>query len=154
MKESSRDYTSFSTPFGCLKWLHMPMVLTGSPPTFQSLIRKVFVGLTWKKCMSYFDDVIISSSSPKEHLERLKLVLERLHPHQRKINRDNCDFFKIEIRLFRYMASQDGLQADPNEVKAVQMHAIPKSQTEVKSLLSLASYYRRFVPKIAEIARP
>ena len=74
MEESSQDYTAFSTPFGSFKWLRMPMASTGSPPTFQCLVQKVFVGLTWKICVPYLDDIIIFSSTPEEHLERLRLV--------------------------------------------------------------------------------
>ena len=76
MKESSQDYTAFSTPFGSFKWLRMPMGLTGSPPTFQCLVEKFLVGLNWKICVPYLDDIIISSSTPEEHLKRLRLVFE------------------------------------------------------------------------------
>ena len=41
-----------------------------------------------------------------------------------------------------------------SKVEAVQKIPVPRSQTEVKSFLGLASYYRSFVPKFAEIARP
>ena len=51
MEESSQGYTAFSTPFGSFKWLRVPMVSTGSPPTFQCLVEKVRVGLTWKICV-------------------------------------------------------------------------------------------------------
>ena len=92
MEESSQDYTAFSTPFGSFKWLSMPMGLTGSPPTFQCLVEKVLVGLTWKICVAYLDDVIIFSSTPEEHLERLRFVFQRLRAHNLKINPDKCDF--------------------------------------------------------------
>ena len=63
MEESSQDYTAFSRPFGSFKWLRMPMGLTGSPPTFQCLVEKVLVGLTWRICVPYLDDIIIFSST-------------------------------------------------------------------------------------------
>ena len=71
MEEASQDYTAFSTPFGSFKWLRMPMGLTGSPNTFQSLMEKVLVGLTWKFTIPYLDDCIIFSRTIEEHLERL-----------------------------------------------------------------------------------
>ena len=46
IEEESQDFTAFSTPFGSFKWLPMPMGLTGSPNTFQSLMEQVLVGLT------------------------------------------------------------------------------------------------------------
>ena len=92
MEESSQDYTGFSTPFGCFKWLRMPMGLTGSPPTFQCLVEKVLVGLTWKLCVPCLDDIIIFSSTPKEHLERLRLVFDRFRARSLKINPDKWTF--------------------------------------------------------------
>ena len=63
LEEKSQDYTAFSTPLGSFKWLVMPMGLTGSPPTFQCLVEKVLIGLTWKVCMSYNDDINVFSKN-------------------------------------------------------------------------------------------
>ena len=154
MEESSQDYTAFSTPYGSFKWLRMPMELTGSPPTFQCLVEKVLVGLAWKNCVPYLDDNIIFSSTPEEHLERLRLVFERFRAHNLKINPDKCDFFRKKVQFLGHILSKDGLEVDPSKIEAVQNFPVPRSQTEVVSFLGLASYYRRFVPKFAEIARP
>ena len=154
IEESSQDYTAFSTPFGSFKWLRMPMGLTGSPPTSQCLVEKVLVGLTWKICVPYLDDIIIFSSTPEEHLERLRLVFERFLANNLEINPDKGDFFRMKVQFFGHMVSKDGLEVDPSKIEAVQKFPVPQSETEVKSFLGLASYYRRFVPKFAEIARP
>ena len=154
MEESSQDYTAFSTPFGSFKWLRMPMGLTGSPPTFQCLVEKVLVGLTWKICVPYLDDIIIFSSTPEEHLERLQHVFQRFRAHNLKIKPDKCDFFRMKVQFLGHIVSKNGLEVDPSKIEAVQKFPAPRSQTEVKSFLGLASYYRRFVPKFANIARP
>ncbi|KAL1256469.1 hypothetical protein QQF64_012014 [Cirrhinus molitorella] len=44
--------------------------------------------------------------------------------------------------------------ADPSKVEAVRSWPTPRTQTEVRSFLGLASYYRRFIKGFAEIARP
>ena len=124
------------------------------PPTFQCLVEKVLVGLTWKNCVPYLDDIIIFSSTSKEHLERLRLVFERLRAHNLKINPDKCGFFRMKVQFLGHIVSKDGLEVDPSKIEAVQKFPVPRSQAEVKSVLGLASYYRRFVPKFAEIARP
>ena len=60
----------------------------------------------------------------------------------------------MKVQFIGHIVSKNGLQVDPSKVKAVQKFPGPQSQTEVKSILVLASYYRRFVPKFAEIVRP
>ena len=154
MEESSLDYTAFSTPFGCFKKLRKPMGLTGIPPNFQCLVKKVLAGLTWKICVPYLDDVIMFSSTPEEHIERLRLVFERIRAHNLKINPDKCDFFRMKVQFLGHIVSKDVLEVDPSKIEADQNFPVPRCQTEVKSFLGLASYYRRFVPKFAEIARP
>ena len=147
-------YTTFSTPFGSFKWLRMPMGLTGSPPTFQCLVEKVLVGLIWKICVPYLDDIILFSSTPKEHLERFRLVFQRFRAHNSKINPVKCDFFRMKVQFRGHKVSKDGLEVDPSTKEPVQKFPVPRSQTAVKSFLGLASYYWRFLPKYAEIARP
>ena len=117
MEESSQDYTAFSTPFGSFKWLRMPMGLTGSPPTSQCLVEKVLVGLTWKICVPYLDDIIIFSSTPEEHLERLRLVFQRFRAHNLKINPDKCDFFKMKVQFLGHIVSKDGLEPSQQSVQ-------------------------------------
>ena len=68
MEEGRQGFTAFSTPFGTFKWLRMPMGLTGSPNTFQSLMEQVLVGMTWKTTVPYLDDCIIFSSTADEHI--------------------------------------------------------------------------------------
>ena len=48
------------------------MSLTGSPNTFQSLMEKLLVGLTWKLIILFLDDCIIFFHTIEEHLDRLK----------------------------------------------------------------------------------
>ena len=132
MQESSQDYTAFSTPFGSIKWLRMPMGLTGSPPIFQCLVEKVLVGLTWKICVPFLDDIFIFLSKPKEHLERLRLVFERFRAHILKINPDKCDFFGMKVQFLGHIVSKNGLEVDPSQIDAVQKFPVPISQTEVK----------------------
>uniref|UniRef100_A0A671PPZ2 Integrase catalytic domain-containing protein n=1 Tax=Sinocyclocheilus anshuiensis TaxID=1608454 RepID=A0A671PPZ2_9TELE len=53
-----------------------------------------------------------------------------------------------------HVISAEGVMADPSKVEAVKSWPIPKNQTEVRSFLGFASYYRRFVRGFAELARP
>ena len=104
--------------------------------------------------MPYLDDIIKFSSTPEKHLERLRLVFERFCAHNLKIHPDKCDFFWTKVHFLGHIVSNDGLEVDPSKIEAVEKFPVPRSQTEVESCLGLASYYRRFLPKFAEIARP
>ena len=53
-----------------------------------------------------------------------------------------------------HIIGKDGIAADPEKVKAVQEWPVPRTQCEVWSFLGLCTYYRRFVPSFASIAKP
>ena len=46
------------------------------------------------------------------------------------------------------------MATDPAKIEAVQHWPVPSSPKELKRFLGLCSYYRKFVPKFAEIAHP
>ena len=152
MEEASQDYTAFSTPFGSFKWLHMPMGLTGSPNTFQSLTEKVLVGLTWKFTIPYLDDCIIFSRTIEEHLEPLSELFQRFKDANLKINPTKCEFFRQKVPFLSHIVNREGIQADPEKTSTVNKYPVPKNATEVKRFLCLCSYYRRYVQDFAKIA--
>lgn len=53
-----------------------------------------------------------------------------------------------------HIVSARGIETDPVKVERVCDWPVPGNATEVKSILGLASYYRRFIPSFAEVARP
>ena len=50
--------------------------------------------------------------------------------------------------------SRDGIRASPDKTKAVRNFQVPKNVREVRSFWGLASFYRRLVPKFAQVAKP
>ena len=154
MDRDSQDYTAFSTPFGSFNWLRMPTGLTGSPNTFPSLMEHVLTGLTWKTSVPYLDDCIIFSTTPEEHLSRLRQVFQRFQQANLKINPSKCTFFQTKVQFLGRIVSKDALQVDTEKFNAVLKFPTPTNQTHVKSLLGLGSHYRRYVKDFAEIARP
>ena len=134
METTSQNFAAFSTPFGSLKWLRMPMGLTGSPNTLQNLMENILVGLTWKSCVPYLDDCIIFSRTPEEHVSRVREVFQRFDDVNLKINPTKFAFFQTKVQFLGHIVSKDGLQVDPEKVDVVKKFPIPKNQTEVKSL--------------------
>ena len=153
MEESSQDYTAFSTPFGSFKWLRMPMGLTGA--------RRLSNVWSKSSCWSNLENLCALSRryyhifvNTRRTPPTIATCFRTIPCTQVKINPEKCDFFRMKVQFLGHIVSKDGLEVDPSKIEAVQKFPVPRSQTEVKSFLGLASYYRRFVPKFAEIARP
>ena len=97
----------------------MPMGLFGSPPTFQGLVGKVLVSLTWKICVPYLNDFIFFSSNLKELLERMRLVFELFRAHNFLINPGKCDFCRMRVQFLGHIVGKDGLEVDPSKIETV-----------------------------------
>nr|GEW71670.1 hypothetical protein [Tanacetum cinerariifolium] len=50
--------------------------------------------------------------------------------------------------------NSEGIHVDPNKIEALKNWKPPKTPTEIRSLLGLARYYRRFIASFSKIAKP
>ena len=150
--KSSRAKTTFVTPFGKYKFLMVPFGLAQAPAYFQLLMNKVLKGL--KFAMTYLDDNIIFSQDELQHLEHLEIVFSHLQEAGLKMKRSKCDFFKSEIHYLGHLISPEGISPLPNKLDSIQHMPVPNSAKEIKQFLGSTGYYRKFVPRFADISRP
>ena len=150
--KSSRAKTAFVTPFGKYEFLMVPFGLAQAPAYFQLLMNKVLKGL--KFTMMYLDDIIIFSQDELQHLEHLEIVFSRLWEAGLKMKRSKCDFFKSEIHYLGHLISPEGISPLPNKLDSIKHMPVPNSAKEIKQFLGLTGYYRKFVPRFADISRP
>ena len=65
-----------------------------------------------------------------------------------------CDFFKSEIHYLGHLISADGISPLPDKLDTIKKMPAPKDVKEIKQFLGLTGYYRKFVPRFADISRP
>ena len=59
----------------------MSFGLTNAPAFFMNLMNNVFMDYLDKFVMVFIDDILIYSQSEEEHVDHLKMVLQRLREH-------------------------------------------------------------------------
>lgn len=152
--ERDREKTAFVTPDGLYHFKVMPFGLCNAPATFERMMDSVLRGLKWKICMCYLDDVIVYSSNFDEHIRRLRIVLKCLHDAGLILNRKKCAFGQKKLKILGHLVDQEGIHTDTEKIEAIQKFPTPACVTDVRSFLGICSYYRRFVPNFADLARP
>ena len=71
-----------------------------------------------------------------------------------KLKAKKCHLFAKEVSYLGHIVSGDGISTDPAKVEAVCTWPVPQHPTDLRAFLGTCSYYRRFVPGYAELARP
>jgi hypothetical protein len=110
--------------------------------------------LTARDCYVFVDDIIIFAYSLQEHSQRLEDVLQRFEQSTLLLQPSKGVFGLSAVHYLSYTISRDGIMASPDKVKAVIEYPVPKSVRDVKACIRLASFYRRLIPKFAELAKP
>ena len=110
------------------------------------------LNLNW--CIIYLDDVIIFSKTPKEHIQRLRGVFQKLWEAGLKLKPSKCEFFRTRISYLGHIVSKDGIETDPKKVKAIKNWPVPISVTDVRSFLGFTNHYHRFFRGYVQIAKP
>lgn len=154
MADLDKEKTAFSTQGGHYEFNVMPFGLTNAPATFQRLMECVLAGLTYEQCLIYIDDIIVFSATFPQHLERLQTVLEHLAAAGLRLKPSKCHFAQNQICYLGHIVSQQGVQADPEKLRAVSMYPAPHNIKELRHFLGLANYYRRFIEGYSAIAEP
>ena len=132
----------------------MPFGLTNAPATFQRLMERVLAGLNWQICLVYIDDIIVFSQTVEEHISQLQTVFNRLKSAGLRLKPKKCHLFRRKVKYLGHVVSEDGIQTDPDKTEAIRNWEQPTTVSNIRAFLGLCSYYRKFVPNFATLAKP
>lgn len=154
VREQDREKTAFVTPHGLYEFVRMPFGLKNAPATFQRLMNETLREFINKTCVVYLDDILIFSTSLKEHVRAITEIFTALEKANLKVQMDKCNFLKKETEFLGHMLTKDGLKPNPNKIKIIQEITLPKTEKQIKSFLGLTGYYRKFIKDYAKVAQP
>ncbi|MES9880794.1 MAG: reverse transcriptase family protein [Sedimenticola sp.] len=154
MDPTTKEKPAFSTQLSLYEFNVLPFGLSGAPGTFLRSMEAVLGGLQWEVCLIYLDDILIFSCNFTEHLDRLKLVLQRLREAKLKVKPQKFHLLQQRVACLGHVISSDGIETDPDKTAAVRSWPVPTTVDELQCFLGFASYYRRFISKFADIASP
>ena len=118
---------------------------------FQCLMESCLEEMHLKWCIICLDDNVFSKT-PEEHIERFRGVFDKLSAAGLRLKPSKCEFFKSRITYLGHNVSKDGIETEKKKLITIQEWPIPKTVTEVCSFWGFTNYYRKFIPKYAQIA--
>jgi hypothetical protein len=85
---------------------------------------------------------------------RLREVFSRMRKRNLKLQPDKYKFLLREVLYLGHVIGPTGVKPDYKRVKDVRAYPEPRTTHELRGCLSLAGYYRRFIPNFSKIAKP
>nr|GEZ25324.1 putative reverse transcriptase domain-containing protein [Tanacetum cinerariifolium] len=145
--------TAFRTRYGQYEFQVMPFGLTNAPAVSMDLMNWVCKPYLDKFMIVFIDDILIYSKSKQEHEEHLKLILELLKKEQLYAKFSKYEFGIPKVQFLGHMIDSQGIHMDPAKIESIKDWASPKTATEIRQFLGLASYYRRFIKGFSKIVK-
>nr|GFC91848.1 putative reverse transcriptase domain-containing protein [Tanacetum cinerariifolium] len=102
----------------------------------------------------FIDDILIYSKNEQEHGEHLKLILELLKKKKLYAKFSKCEFWIHRVQFLGHVIDSQGIHVDHAKIESVKYWASPKTPTEIRQFLGLASYHRMFIDGFSKIAKP
>ena len=106
------------------------------------------------------DDFVVVGSGEtqqeaiRDHDHNHKAFLQRCTTKGVKLNSNKISLRKQEIPFIGHIATDRGLRADPNKVKAITEMPSPTDVAGVQHLLGMSQYLAKFLPHLADITKP
>ena len=115
-------------------------------------MNQVLEGINF--AFGYLDDILIYSPDMDHHLQHVRILFGRLREANLKLTKRKCSFLKAHVQYLGHYISGQGLEPVPEKLEALVKMPPPRDVTEVRKFLGFVGYYRKFIPRYSDVARP
>jgi hypothetical protein len=145
MWESDIPKAAFCTRYGLYEYTVISFRLTNAPTYFMYLMNKVFMEYLDKFVVVFIDDILVYSKREEEHVEHLRMVLEKLRANRLYAKFSKCEFWLTQVALLGHVISARVVLIDSGKVREVLSWMPPTNVSKIHSFLGLVDYYPKFI---------
>jgi hypothetical protein len=155
LDEASKEKTAFAVPGrGLFCFKRMPFGLVNSAAAQCRLMDRV-LGVDMEPWVfHYLDDIIIMSETFEQLMDLLEKVASRLTAANLTINLKKSQVCSKHISYLGYIINEKGLTIEPSKITPILNYKTPKSVHDVRRLIGMCSWYRRFIPDFSKLIAP
>nr|GEX66959.1 hypothetical protein [Tanacetum cinerariifolium] len=149
-----QEKTTFTYPYGMFAYRRMPLGLCNAPGTFQRCMLAIFHDMVEKTMEVFMEDFSVFRNSFENCLSRLDKMLQRCEDTKLCLNWEKSHFMVKEGIVLGHKISKNGIEVDKAKINVITKLSHPTTVKGVRSFLSHASFYRRFIKDFSKISRP
>ena len=102
----------------------------------------------------YIDDMVVKSKIVFENIEDLTNIFEILRGHKLCLNATKCSFGVESGKFLGYMMTLQGIEVNPDQIKAINNLQPPQNPKEVQKLTGMTIALNRFISQSTDRCRP
>ena len=153
--EGHVDRTASVTPRGKFCFKRIPFGVANAPWPFQHVMSLALVHLGPDfGILSYMDDLICINHTFESHLVSVEKMFAALHVAGLTLKPSKIQFGQKEVDYLGHVISAKGISVSTGRIKAI--HDLPtlKSIKDLRSILGMANFVRRFVKGYSDLTAP
>src|SRR5271169_4111306 len=155
IKEGDKWKAAFKTNKGLFEPTVMFFGLCNSPATFQAMMDDIFKDMLDEGVViDYMDDLLIPASDNETSEKVTRRVLQRLREHDLYCKPKKCEFDQPKIEYLGMIIEEGKISMDPTKLRGIRDWPIPTTVKQVRAFLGFGNFYRRFIKKFSDLARP
>ena len=154
LSKASKPLTAFCTDWNLYQYTRVPFGLATGAQVLSRLLDRVFQDIKFEFVYHYLDDVAIYSESFEEHLEHIRLVLERLRQAGLTVKPQKVVFATQEISFLGHLVSPGCVRIDPEWTKPIRDFPVPRDARGIARFVGMVNFYHKFIPNFADTAAP
>lgn len=150
MDPNDMEKMEFITSYGIYCYRVMHFGLKNSGATFTRAIFKMLHAKIGHTVEAYIEDLVVKNQKEYNHLRELADVFEILKFHKLRLNAEKCTFGVSAEKFLEHLVTRRGIEADPNQIKAIANLRPPQTIREVQRLTGMAAALNRFISKLSD----
>ena len=111
------------------------------------MMTRMFQGQISETVEVYIGNMVVKSKIEVEHVLNLVEVIKILRQHKLRLNVDKCAFGMGSRKFLSYMITTWGMEANHDQIKAIQKLKPPINPKEVQKLMGMVAALNRFVSR-------
>ena len=154
LDKQSSYLTTFACPFGRYRYKRLPFGAVLAGDMFQHKIDEIFNDM--QNVFGIADDILVIgyNKDGADHDEAVYKQLKQCQDVNLKVNKEKCHFRCMSIPFFGEVVSRQGVQPDPQKVRALTEMPAPKNKKELQAFLGIINFLNKFSPGTLEACEP